>query len=503
LDESSARQIWVGWGSALVCLALALIIGYYLGEIFIPFMLLFMGAIVALRGHNPSWFIRHVDAQIILGTPSRREESWRSWILALAICVLLAFSCSQIYKKVVPEKPDIATTILKGVQALLTNQPPATGSTGRYSTRTNSELINDGFSLVRRIKGVITKGEQRRLQIEKFRQAAKNVSAEQKRGLEGTLRVYTGDSYLKEGEDFQNLCLKDTLDIRAELLNRLGPGWEDLKITSILSRSLHFDKPEVIDLALWTILQDLTNLSSSLPSNPGSVAKPSTYTSTPTPPTKLTPERAFSVTVEARLDSPSTAQDGNDGIKNFFTGMWIGYPASSGYAITPATFVAFVRIVNVQSHKTTLSRVNWLNKGDCKDVGHLDTLTRDVFFTVTQGSGIPATGRTINFPANGTGGYLVMFDEQRADLKHAAKLDLPLLDKLLSDHYMDPGEAVRGWVLFHSPCLLPIDLMEVTDIAGNKFTYDVSPSNIVQSGDVLLRTITVSQLVDLSNAIKK
>jgi hypothetical protein len=92
LDEGSKRQIWVGWGAGIVCFSLAFLVG----GLFLPYLFLCVGVTVALRGHFPGWFAKHVDAQIILGTPYRRKESVRAWVIASFACLLLAISASKI-----------------------------------------------------------------------------------------------------------------------------------------------------------------------------------------------------------------------------------------------------------------------------------------------------------------------------------------------------------------------------------------------------------------------
>lgn len=95
LDEGSSRQIWVGWGSALMCLALAYLIAHFVGGTFIPVGLLFIGATIALRGHKPGWFIKHIDAQIIAGIPGRNVPSWRAWLAAIVIAMGFAETASR------------------------------------------------------------------------------------------------------------------------------------------------------------------------------------------------------------------------------------------------------------------------------------------------------------------------------------------------------------------------------------------------------------------------
>jgi hypothetical protein len=115
LDESSSRQIWVGWGSGVVCLGLA----YLVGGLFFPYALVFLGGAMALRGHLPGLFAKHVDSQPIAGIPYRREESIKSWAIALPVCLILARGSSSIHRRIAPAHPDLAATILDGIKKLL------------------------------------------------------------------------------------------------------------------------------------------------------------------------------------------------------------------------------------------------------------------------------------------------------------------------------------------------------------------------------------------------
>lgn len=107
LDESSSRQIWVGWGSAVVCLGLA----YLVGGLFFPYALVFFGAALAIRGHFPGIFAKHIDAKIIAGTPYRREESIKAWATVLSTCVLLAWASSSLHRRLFPQQTEPLVTI--------------------------------------------------------------------------------------------------------------------------------------------------------------------------------------------------------------------------------------------------------------------------------------------------------------------------------------------------------------------------------------------------------
>src|ERR1019366_7095289 len=109
LDESSLRQILVGWGAGLMCTSL----GFIIGGLFVPYLGFFLGGAIALRGHLPSLFAKHIHARIIAGTPYQRKESIKIWSLAVIACLLLAELASWTHPKIAPEKPDLLSNLLE------------------------------------------------------------------------------------------------------------------------------------------------------------------------------------------------------------------------------------------------------------------------------------------------------------------------------------------------------------------------------------------------------
>jgi hypothetical protein len=118
LDESSNRQIWVGWGSGVMCLGLA----YLIGGLFFPYALVFFGAAMALRGHLPGLFLKHIDAKLIAGTPYSRKESVGAWLIVLSLCLALAGAASFLHRRIAPEHPDLAKTVIDGVKNMIEQQ---------------------------------------------------------------------------------------------------------------------------------------------------------------------------------------------------------------------------------------------------------------------------------------------------------------------------------------------------------------------------------------------
>src|SRR5258708_18337223 len=84
---------------------------YFLGGSFWPFLSITVGFLAVLWGHLPNLFARQVEAQLIQGTPYQRKESpWR-WTIAVTVAVCLAGLASLLYRKYVPQKPDIHTIV--------------------------------------------------------------------------------------------------------------------------------------------------------------------------------------------------------------------------------------------------------------------------------------------------------------------------------------------------------------------------------------------------------
>jgi hypothetical protein len=86
---------------------------------------------------------------------------------------------------------------------------------------------------------------------------------------------------------------------------------------------------------------------------------------------------------------------------------------------------------------------------------------------------------------------------------HAAHLNLPLIDQLLASGYLQPNTGgVRGWVFVWSYCMSMDFDIQLTDTLDHTYLYHVIHSNDTKQGDIMMRTMTVDGLVDLSNSAK-
>src|ERR1700676_2773870 len=106
-DQHTARSVWIGWGSSLAFLGVA----YLMGGLFWAYACVFLGVLIALRGHFPQWFSKVSGG-----------ESIGAWVATILAALVLSVIASTLHKRFAPEKPDLAKTILAGIRQIMTPQ---------------------------------------------------------------------------------------------------------------------------------------------------------------------------------------------------------------------------------------------------------------------------------------------------------------------------------------------------------------------------------------------
>ena len=135
LHSDTNRSIWIGGGVQGVSLVAA----YFVGGTFFPYLFLWLSCVMILRGWKPAWFAIHHDAQIIAGTKYYREESTKAWMVAWGLSLVLAWGSSWLHLAIVPERPDLAKTIIDGVKGLLDRKQTAVPSDQKPSTPVSNQ----------------------------------------------------------------------------------------------------------------------------------------------------------------------------------------------------------------------------------------------------------------------------------------------------------------------------------------------------------------------------
>lgn len=110
LDDSSKRQIKIGWGAAVMSAVVALI-----GSTFLSFVCFYVGLTIAISGHWPRLFANIIEEQLIAGIPERRVSSPTSWIGALVLSIVLAIISTWLYDRykpaAIPSQPPIIISV--------------------------------------------------------------------------------------------------------------------------------------------------------------------------------------------------------------------------------------------------------------------------------------------------------------------------------------------------------------------------------------------------------
>jgi len=134
----------------------------------------------------------------------------------------------------------------------------------------------------------------------------------------------------------------------------------------------------------------------------------------------------------------------------------------------------------------------------------LNMLIGQLVFLPDRGK-LPIVGASINWIPGGLGHFSIQ-NIADADSSHAASvIGADILDAQLGGQYLGPQKTARGWAFFQYPpnsVNVPYGnlLVKISDQIGNRFSYEIDgkKSEGNSNGDVLRRTTTLGQIVDLS-----
>jgi hypothetical protein len=222
-----------------------------------------------------------------------------------------------------------------------------------------------------------------------------------------------------------------------------------------------------------------------------------------TKPVKESEPPAFAVAVEVKLMVPSPEKDVAG------TGFWGLNVVGPKCFLRSADVVMLIRIKNLQPIKTMITAYNVYAMG-----GELNRIRMDINrpFHIHRRGTIPRNfgGKaSILIPApsgNGGGGFTsVMFTD--TDFTVAAPMQDDILDREIGEHYIEPGNTVRGWAFFeylnvaHMPFMLNI---KISDDLGHTYSYQIQDEPGNPTGDALRRELSfVGPTVDLSSCIRQ
>jgi hypothetical protein len=204
--------------------------------------------------------------------------------------------------------------------------------------------------------------------------------------------------------------------------------------------------------------------------------------------------------MEYQILVPSPERD------SFGTGIWAMNGRKGQCNLTSIDDVMFIRIKNLQLVKVMITAYNIYSFG-----GELIRLKANMlqpFVILGRGkllkSDRPRLPIQFSVPSGNLGGSLVQFPHNDVDLSSSAPLINNLLDYQVGEHYLQPGDTIRGWVFFKYPntATIPGGLkIKISDDLNHTYDIDMPIEYGNDAGDTLARLMMLGPTVDLSSCV--
>jgi len=212
---------------------------------------------------------------------------------------------------------------------------------------------------------------------------------------------------------------------------------------------------------------------------------------------------AFAVAIESKLLVPGPSKD------KAGTGFWGVSRFGSNCFLRSADVVMLVRIKSLEPIKTMITAYNVYGLGG--EFKRIKMTTNTPVQILGQGV-IPAnfSGKLsipVQAPSGNLGGGFVEVKFSDTDFSVAAPMDDDILDKEIADHYLSPGDTIRGWAFFEYPSAgsIPARLtLKLADDLGHTFSSAIPDEPGNPSGDTLRRELKFTgPTMNLSSCIRQ
>jgi len=159
--------------------------------------------------------------------------------------------------------------------------------------------------------------------------------------------------------------------------------------------------------------------------------------------------------------------------------------------------VVLIRIKSLEPIKTMITAYNVYGIGG--ELSRIKMTNSTPVWILGRGL-IPAnfTGTLILPIPTGSGNANAGFVTNKfadTDFSVAAVMHENILDKEVADHYLEPGDMVRGWAFFKYPVFasLPVKLiLKISDDLGHTFSFEIPDEPGNPSGDALRREFVLT-----------
>jgi len=128
------------------------------------------------------------------------------------------------------------------------------------------------------------------------------------------------------------------------------------------------------------------------------------------------------------------------------------------------------------------------DQNDCQHSGS-NNEARDNFAGFCGNNEIASTNGSGNANAG-----LVSFKFEETDFSVAVPVQGDILDKEIADHYLKPGDTIRGWAFFEYPssASMPVRLSKIRDDLGHAYSFEIPDEAGSPGGDSLRREFVLS-----------
>jgi hypothetical protein len=211
--------------------------------------------------------------------------------------------------------------------------------------------------------------------------------------------------------------------------------------------------------------------------------------------------QGFAVAIEVKLMVMGPEKD------TAGTGSWGVSRNGANCYLRSADVAMLLRIKSLEPIKTMITAYNIYGAGgEYSRIKMTENTPVEILYKGTiRKDFIGRVAIPVPAPSGNLGGGFVDFNFANSDFSAAAPILENVLDQELADHYLEPGETVRGWAFFEYPSIMmPTDLkLKISDDLGHTFTFPIPDEPGNPSGDALRREMTFTgPPMDLSSCIR-
>jgi len=179
------------------------------------------------------------------------------------------------------------------------------------------------------------------------------------------------------------------------------------------------------------------------------------------------------------------------------TSFWGLSMAGKNCYLRSADVVMLIRIKSLEPVKTMITAYNVYGIGG--ELSRIKMTANTPVQIMKHGTISPDFAGTMRLQVpTGSGNAnagLVSFKFEETDFSVAVPVQGDILDKEIADHYLKPGDTIRGWAFFEYPssASMPVRLtLKIRDDLGHAYSFEIPDEAGSPGGDSLRREFVLS-----------